>query len=105
MKLISMIMRRLQAELLGAPFRLRVWYNYRAMLPDDKLEGKKFVEIFDQKGAYIECPEVGGTVVYRYKGKRYLYRVVGFENESRNRDWLYSTDYIHPIIEFVKLLK
>ena len=98
------IFRRLRAKKLGVPFRKREWYNYRAMLSKDNLNDTLFIEIFNDKGRYVECPKIGGTVVYNIKGTKYIYRVIGFKNESRNRDWLYNSDYIHPIIEFVKPL-
>lgn len=98
------LFRRMRAAICNVPFRKRVWYNYRAMLPSDHLAGKSFVEIFDEHDRYIYCPDIGGLLVYNINGVRYLYRVIGFKNESRNRDWLYDTDYINPIIEFVKPL-
>jgi len=97
--------RKVRAFINKVPFRKRVWYNYRAMLPSEHLAGKSFVEIFDENDKYIDCPNVGGFLVYNVNGYKYLYRVIGFENESRNRDWLYDTDYINPVIEFVKPLK
>ena len=30
--------------------------------------------------------------------------IVGFDNDSKDKDWLYDTDYINPIIEFKKKL-
>lgn len=103
-KPFSTLFRRASAVMHKVPFRKRVWYNYRAMLPSDELSGKSFVEIFDERGRYVDCPGIGGTLVYNVDGTRYLYRVVDFKNESRNRDWLYDTDYINPVIEFVKPL-
>jgi hypothetical protein len=99
------IIRMIMAAICKVPFRKRVWYNYRAMLPSDHLAGKNFVEIFDENGHYIDCPGVGGTLVYNVNGVRYLYLVIDFKNESRNRDWLYDTDYINPVIEFVRPLR
>lgn len=96
------IFRFVQARLLGVPFTTRVWYNFKAMLPTRALSNNSFVEIFDEDGRYINCPSIGGTVVYNIKGKRYIYEVIGFKNESRYRDWLNDTDYINPIIRFVK---
>ena len=90
-----------QAKKYGVPFCKRMWYNYRAMLPKDILSEKSFIEIFDESGRYIDCPGIGGEVVYNNRGERYRYRVVGFKNESRYRDWLYDTDYIHPVVEFM----
>lgn len=98
------IIRMFKALLNKAPFHKRVWYNYRAMLPLEELIGDSFVEIFDEEGHYISCPGIGGTVVYNINGRKFLYRVVGFQNESRNRDWLFDTDYINPVIEFIKPL-
>ena len=98
---LTLVSRKRQAKKYGIPFRERKWYNYRAMLPKDELPNKTFIEIFDENDRYIDCPDIGGTVILNDKGSRYTYRVVGFKNESRNRDWLYDTDYINPIIEFV----
>ena len=97
--------RKIKAKKLGIPFRKREWYNYRAMLSKEELPEYSFIEIFNENGRYIDCPPIGGTVIYNIKGKKYLYRVVDFKNESRNRDWLYDTDYINPIIEFVEEIK
>lgn len=72
-----------------------------AMLPKKEREGKNYIEIFNEQGCYIDCPEVGGMVKYRYEGNLYWYKVVGFKNESRNKDWLFRGDWINPIIEFI----
>lgn len=99
---LNRISRKRKAKKYGVPFRERKWYNYRAMLPKDTLAKKSFIEIFDENGHYIDCPPVGGEVIYNDKGQRYLYRIVGFKNESRNRDWLYDSDYICPVVEFLR---
>lgn len=98
------LFRRMRAARCKVPFRKRVWYNYRAMIPSDRLTGESFVEIFDEHNHYIDCPDIGGFLVYNINGARYLYRVIGFKNENPNSDWLYDTDYINPVIEFVKPL-
>lgn len=100
----STVFRRVRAAICKVPFRKRVWYNFQAMVPSDHLAGKSYIEIFDEHDRYIDCPDVGGLLVYNINGARYLYRVIGFKNESRNRDWLYDTDYINPVIEFEKPL-
>lgn len=97
--------RKREAKREGVPFRKRMWYNYRAMLPKDALSDKSFIEIFDERGRYIDCPGIGGEVIYNYKGQRYRYRVIDFRNDSRNRDWLYDTDYIHPVVEYIGKVK
>lgn len=66
-------------------------------------EYKTFVECFDKNGKYI-YPFKGLDVIYYVKGKRYVYTIVGFDNDSKDRDWLYDTDYINPIIEFKRKL-
>ena len=108
MKLINLIkplwLRR-EAKREGVPFRECMWYNYRAMLPKDILAEKSFIEIFDADGRYINCPGIGGEVVYNAHGRRYRYRVVGFKNDSPNRDWLYDNDYINPVVEYVGKVK
>lgn len=98
------LIRRFLAKCYKVPFRKRVWYNLMAMLPKEEIESnnRTFVEIFDKDGFYIDCPSIGGTVIYNQKGTKFLYKIVGFQNESRNRDWMYDTDYINPVIEFIK---
>ena len=98
------LIRKILARRLGVPFQVTVWYNYRAMLPKKELEGKTFVECFDEEGKYIFPPEKGENVIYNIQGQRYLYKIVGFDNMNPWSDWLYSTDYINPIIQFVKRL-
>lgn len=95
------LMKRREAKREGVPFEECMWYNYRAMLPKDKLAEESFIEIFDKNNRYINCPGIGGTVIYNNKGRLYLYEIVGFKNESRNRDWLYDSDYINPIVRYV----
>lgn len=102
---LNRISRKREAKKYGVPFREREWYNFRAMLSKDSLADNSFIEIFDENGRYIDCPCVGGEVVYNSKGQRYLYRIVGFENESRNRDWLYDMDYINPVVEYLRKLE
>jgi len=95
------LFRFFMAKRQGVPFRTKEWYNYRAMLSKEELPKYAFIEIFDTNGNYIACPEIGGVVIFNHKGQRFKYRVVGFKNESRNRDWLYDTDYINPVIEYL----
>lgn len=98
---LTIVIRMLMAKHYDVPFRRRMWYNYRAMLPKESLSDKSFIEIFDKDGRYISCPSIGGEIVYNNRGQRFLYRIIGFDNESRNRDWLYDSDYIHPVVEFI----
>ena len=98
------LIRKILARRLGVPFQVTVWYNYRAMLPKNELEGETFVECFDEDGKYIYPPEKGENVIYNIKGERYVYKIIGFNNDRRDKDWLYATDYINPIIEFMKKL-
>jgi len=74
------------------------------MLPKCRLAEESFIEIFDADGSYINCPGIGGTVIYNDKGRSFLYEVIGFDNESPNRDWLFDSDYINPIVRYVKKL-
>lgn len=97
--------RMIQARMHKVPFRKREWYNFRAYIRKDELSEYNYIEIFDADGKYIECPKVGGQVIYSVHGKKYIYKVIGFRNESSYSDWRYSSDYINPIIEFVKPLK
>ena len=98
---VLLIRRKREAKQEGMPFRKKEWYNYMAMLSKDSLAERTFVEIFDKDGHYIDCPHVGEEVILNNRGKRYRYRIIGFKNDSRNRDWLYDTDYINPIIEYI----
>lgn len=101
------IFRRLKAKMHNVPFRKRMWYNHMAMIPKEERESKEnsYIVIFDKDGKYIDCPNVGGMVTVYYYGKLYLYKVIGFKNDSRYRDWLYDGDWINPIVEFVKPYK
>lgn len=100
------ILRKIRAKKHKVPFMERMWYNYMAMIPKEERENgeRRYIIIFDKDGNYIDCPNVGGFVIVYHYGKLYLYKVVRFENESRNRDWLFDGDWIHPIVEFVKPL-
>jgi len=98
---ITRFRRKYEAKRFGVPFRTKEWYNLRAMLGKDDLSKHRFIEIFDESKNYIECPGVGGEVILSYYGQRFRYRVIGFENESPYKDWLYDSDYINPIIEYI----
>ena len=97
--------RKREAKREGVPYQERMWYNYRAMLSKTDLAKYSFIEIFDADGSYINCPGIGGTVIYNDKGQRYLYEVIGFDNNSRDSDWLYDGDWINPIVRYVEKLK
>ena len=97
------LIRKLMAKYYQVPFRQKVWYNYRVMLGRDHKD-KTFVECFDKEGGYIYPIEIGMEVIYYVKGKRYAYTIVDFDNDSKDKDWLYDTDYINPIIEFKRKL-
>ena len=103
--LIIRFIRLIRALINKAPFIKKEWYNYQAMIPRAKYGEHTFIECFDKNGKYISCPNEGGTVVYNIEGKRYLYQIIGFKNSSRYSDWLYDTDYINPVIQFVKPIK
>jgi len=75
------------------------------MLPKDILAEKSYIEIFDADGRYIDCPGIGGTVIYNDKGRRYLYEVLGFDLDSPHKDWPYCTDYINPVIQYIGKVK
>ena len=97
--------RKREAKREGVPYQERIWYNSRAMLSKADLAEYSFIEIFDADGSYINCPGIGGTVIYNDKGRRYLYEVIGFDNNSRDSDWLYEGDWINPIVRYVEKLK
>lgn len=103
------IIRIVRAMLNNVPFRKKVWYNFRAYIRDNEIEKYPHIEIFDKTkdkySNYIPCPDIGGTVIYNESGRRYLYKVIGFKNESSLRDWLYQSDNLNPIIEFMRPLK
>lgn len=65
---ISKIERKWKAYRYNVPFRNKVWYNYIAMFQRSEWGGKDYIEIFDKDGRYIDCPNIGGLVKYRYKG-------------------------------------
>ena len=98
------LIRYIRAKINKVPFREKEWYNFRAFIQKDEEDKYPHIEIFDENNKYIPCPKVGGTVVYNNKGKRFLYKVVGFKNSSRDSDWIYDSDYINPVIEFIKPL-
>ena len=54
---------------------------------------------------FEELAMIYDKVIYNDKGKRYEYKIIGFKNESRNRDWLYDTDYINPVIEHIRKIE
>ena len=95
------ILRKIRAKIYGVPFRTREWYNCLAHTREEDANG---IIIFDDKDDYIEPPRIGDLVTYRYKKQLYQYRVVAYQDENPDRDWFYDTDYIHPIIEFVRKL-
>lgn len=97
------IFRKMLARYYKVPFPKKEWYNYRAMLGTD-VSGKTFIESFDDNNKYILPPKKGEEVIYNVKGKRYVYIVVGFEDDSPNRDWLFDYDWVNPIIQFKKKL-
>jgi len=94
--------RKREAKREGVPYEKREWYNYRAMLPKADLAEKSFIEIFDADGSYINCPGIGGTVIYNDKGRRFLYEIIGFDNETHN--W-YEGERNKPIVRYVGKLK
>lgn len=97
--------RKREAMREGVPYTKKMWYNYRAMLSKDELAEKSFIEIFGKHNEYICCPGIGGTIIYNNKGKRYLYEIIGFDNASRNSDWLYDYDWINPIVRYIMKCK
>lgn len=94
--------RKREAKREGIPYEKRMWYNYRFMLPKSRLAEKSFIEIFDADGCYINCPDIGGSVIYNDKGRRYLYEVIGFDNNSQNE---YAVERKDPIVRYVGKLK
>lgn len=94
--------RKREAKREGVPYEKRMWYNYRFMLPKSRLAEKSFIEIFDADGCYINCPGIGGSVIYNDKGRRYLYEVIGYDNETHN--W-YEGERNAPIVRYVGKLK
>ncbi|MBR1378001.1 MAG: hypothetical protein IJ557_02605 [Bacteroidaceae bacterium] len=105
MNIIKSWIRKHEAKREGVPYEKRMWYNYQAMLPKDSLAEDSFIEIFDKNGRYITCPDIGGTVIYNNKGRRYKYQIIGFANENPLSDWLNDSDYIHPYVRYVEKCK
>lgn len=99
------LIRKLKARYYGVPFRKKVWYNYFAMILSTDWKDTEGIVCFHDDGRYIECPGWGKHVVYSVKGVLYAYRIVGFQNDNPDRDWLYPSDYINPVIEFVGKIK
>ena len=83
------------------PFRKKVWYNWMVYTLKEERNSTDGIVVFDKDGCYISCPKIGGVVKYRCKGDLYSYRVVGFDNDSPYKDWLFESDRIYPIIEFI----
>lgn len=102
MKLIRFILARFVYKV---PFQKRVWYNHAAMIKSKEWDEFNLIMCFDDNGSYINCPKIGGEVIYRIQGVDYIYKVVGFDNDNQSSDWLYSSDYINPIIQFVRKKK
>ena len=97
--------RKHEAKREGVPYKKRMWYNYQATLSKEELAKESFIEIFNEDDCYIICPDIGGTIIYNNKGKRYLYEIIGFDNASRCSDWLYEGDWINPIVRYVMKYK
>ena len=104
-KLIMRFLKRREAKKYGVPYKERMWWHYECMLGTQHRDEHPHLECFDEKGKYINCPPIGGEVTYYDKGNRYVYRIVDFDNESRDRDWLYDGDWINPICEFVRKIE
>lgn len=100
----SSFYRKRQAKRYRVPFREKMWYNFMAFVPKEERDKSWYIEIFDEKGEYINCPKIGGVVVCNFCGVRYQYVIVDFKNSNRYSDWLYDNDYINPVCEFVKKL-
>ena len=98
-------LRVIAAKRYGVKFRVKEWYNFAAHIHKSDWKYYFLIECFDETGAYIDCPRMGGTLVVNDHGKRrFLYRVVGFRNGSAMGDWIYDSDIYNPISEFVKTL-
>ena len=103
--MLSIIKKFLAKHIYHVPFRKKEWYNFQAMMLEEDYPKMSYIEIFDEQGKYIPCPSVGNEVTYHIHGVPYLYKIVGFQNDRKDKDWLYpDTDWINPIIQFKKKL-
>lgn len=99
----ALILKR-RARKLGVPYVKREWYNYRANTTREYADVHGHLLTFYKRRRYITCPAEGENVVYRKYGHFFLYRIIGFQNDDKNRDWRYDCDHIHPVIQFVRAL-
>ena len=95
---------RLFAKINHVPYKTKVWYNFQAYISESRYKEYNFVLIFDKDHRYIPCPTIGSYITYCVHGDYYKYKVVGFDNNNRDSDWLNPSDYINPIIQYVNKL-
>lgn len=99
MKIIRFLLARYYYK---GPWQIREWYNAAASISYKSWKDHNLIICYDDNGKYIDCPSIGGEVIYSIKGIKYIYEIIGFKNDNPNSDWLFSTDYINPIIQFVR---
>ena len=99
------IIRRIKAAIEKVPFEHKEWYNFMAHIPKEEYTKYSHIVCFDENGKYIRCPQIGSEVVWQSGERKYIYKIVGFRNQSAYSDWLYDSDYINPVIQFVRAIK
>lgn len=98
------IINRIKAWYYNVPYKAKVWYNRALYLSKEERQQKEwnFIEIFNSKGEYIECPKKGKYVKYIFRGQEYLYKIVSFKNDNPYDYWTNKGDHINIIIRFIK---
>lgn len=101
------ILKWIKAKKNGIPLYIKdEWYNYRAMMTESEAKTTDHIQIFDDNGKYI-VPKGGVTVNVFFSKKKVIatYVIIGIHEEARNRDWLYSYDWVHVDLFFVGNIK
>lgn len=87
-------------KLNNAPIKIRTMYNYQLTLDEKNYNTSSYIEVLDKKGNYIECPQVGKTVIYCINGEKFLYKLIDIDTNARNS----SKNNVCVIIELVEKL-
>ena len=76
------------------------------MMTESEAKTTDHIQIFDDNGKYI-VPKGGVTVNVFFSKKKVIatYVIIGIHEEARNRDWLYSYDWVHVDLFFVGNIK
>lgn len=87
-------------KLNNPPIKVRTMYNYQLTLDEKNYNTNSYIEVLDKKGNYIECPQVGKTVIYYINGEKFLYKLIDIDTNARNS----SKTNVCVIIELVEKL-